>query len=146
MEFTGSIIVLKLLYLLKHVLAYAADRAAPVIRQIFKGSPGSDSTVRVTLFKNIHVTAGAALIFCCFCSSAVLSRIHFCLRFSDQAFHQCGNTCQIFLFRIPLGSDILIDHIKPGTGKLLLQDFDRLAAPAIASEGRCFLIIGTSLF
>ena len=53
--------VLKLLLLYGEVvLAYAADGAYPVLRNVFEGSAGSDAAVRIAYFRVIHVTTSVA--------------------------------------------------------------------------------------
>lgn len=42
----------------KHILANAADRAYPVVRQILKSGAGSDIAVRISHSGIIDVTAG----------------------------------------------------------------------------------------
>jgi len=48
---------------LEHILAYAAQRAAPVVRQVLKCCAGSNAMLRVALFRVISITAGIAKIF-----------------------------------------------------------------------------------
>lgn len=50
------------LYLREHILAYAADWAYPIVRQILEGGTGSDIAVRISHSGIIDVTAGIALI------------------------------------------------------------------------------------
>ena len=71
-----------LIDLLEHVLADAADRAAPVIRQILEGRSGGDAAVGITDFGIIYITTGATLIFAHFCISFFIT--FFCFRCADQ--------------------------------------------------------------
>ena len=54
--------IYKLSDFFKHILAYPANRAAPVVRKVLKCCTRSNATVRITLLRVIDISAGAALI------------------------------------------------------------------------------------
>lgn len=51
------------IYWLKLFFSRAANRALPIIRQIFKSCPGCDSVVRIAYRRIILIAAGFANIF-----------------------------------------------------------------------------------
>ena len=133
-----------LFHFLKHVLAHTAYRAAPVIRQCFKGSARRNATVRIALLRIIDISARPTLIFCRLIGRLSLSFFR-CFRLSDQTFHQCRYLCQILILRIPLGTDIFFNHFKSGTGQLLLQDLHGFPRPAVAAKRCRFLVLELEL-
>ena len=133
-----------LLNLFKHIFAYTTDRAAPVIRQCLKGSAGSNTTVRIALFRIIDIPARAALIFGRFIRGYGFFSSFLCL--PDQTGDQRRNPCQIILLRIPLWPNVFVNHIKTSLGQFCLQELDALTAPAIAAEGRGLFVLKLELF
>ena len=56
-------LIIKRLFLREIGFVYAADRAGPIERKIFKGGAGGDAVVGITDFGIIHITAHVTYVF-----------------------------------------------------------------------------------